>query len=181
MSNSLPHPFDDQRYMGTVTQVGPSSVRANLPLAGSTGSRLHHGHRIAGGEVGEFVVIECDELALFGRVLDVRLPEKERLTVEPSLGAREELHPVGTIQLLATLDLSRKTITPGIGRHPRLGSRVYSAHPRTVRWMISDAARKNTAETSVSLDVACLTDDPSVSISPNGNGIIKPRAVRIAF
>ncbi len=165
MSESLPHPFDNQRYMGTVTQVGPSSVRANLPLAGSTGSRLHHGHRIAGGEVGEFVVIECDELAIFGRVLDVRLPEKERLTVEPSLGAREELHPVGTIQLLATLDLSRKTITPGIGRHPRLGSRVYSAHPRTVRWMISDAARKNTAETSVSLDVACLTDDPSVSIS----------------
>jgi len=165
MSDSLPHPFDDQRYMGTVTQVGPSSVRANFPLAGSQGSRLHHGHRIPGGEVGEFVVVECDELALFGRVLDVRLPEKERLTVEPSLGKPGDLHPVGMIQLLATLDLSRMSITPGLGRHPRLGSRVYSAHPRTVRWMISEAARKKNAKSSVSLDVACLTDDPSVSIS----------------
>ena len=90
MQDPLPHPFDDHRYMGTVTQVGPSSVRANLPKAGNSGSRLHHGNRVAGGE---FVVIECDELAIFGRVLEVRLPEKERLTVEPSLGAKDDLHP----------------------------------------------------------------------------------------
>ena len=79
----LPHPFESQRCIGTVTQVGPNSVRANLPRAGENGSRLHHGLRVGGGEVGEFVVIECDELAVFGRVLDVRLPERERLTVEP--------------------------------------------------------------------------------------------------
>ena len=165
MFESLPHPFDDHRYMGTVTQVGPSSVRANLPKAGDSGSRLHHGHRIAAGEVREFVVIECDELAIFGRVLDVRLPEKERLTVEPALGGKDGVHPVGTIQLLATIDLSRQDSLPGISRYPRIGSRIYSAHPLLVRWLITDSGKVNKNPHSVSLSIACLTDDHSVSLA----------------
>ncbi len=165
MQDSLPHPFDDHRYMGTVTQVGPNSVRANLPKAGDSGSRLHHGNRVAGGEVGEFVVIECDELAVFGRVLEVRLPERERLTVEPSLGAKDALHPVGVIQLLASVDLPRRNALPGIIRYPRLGSRVYSAHPLFVRWLITDAGRVKNLSHSVMLSIACLTDDHSVSLA----------------
>lgn len=164
MPDSLPHPFDDHRYMGTVTQVGPSSVRANLPKAGDSGSRLHHGNRVAGGEVGEFVVIECDELAVFGRVLEVRLPERERLTVEPSLGKKDDLHPVGVIQLLASIDLPRRKALPGISRYPRLGSRIYSAHPLLVRWLITDSGKEANRPHSVKLSIACLTDDHSVSL-----------------
>lgn len=165
MSDFLPNPFDDHRYMGTVTQVGPSSIRANLPSAGESGSRLHHGNRIAGGEVGEFVFVECDELAIFGRVLEIRLPERERLSVEPTLGKSAELHPVGTVQLLATINLAQKTVLSGISRHPRLGSRLYSAHPQLVRWLITDAGRDAQNPHAVSLSVACLTDDHSVSLS----------------
>lgn len=164
MSDFLPNPFDDHRYMGTVTQVGPSSIRANLPSAGESGSRLHHGNRIAGGEVGEFVFVECDELAIFGRVLEIRLPERERLSVEPTLGKSAELHPVGTVQLLATVDLAQKTVLSGISRHPRLGSRLYSAHPQLVRWLITDAGRDAQNPHAVSLSIACLTDDHSVSL-----------------
>lgn len=165
MPESLPHPFDDHRYMGTVTQVGPSSVRANLPKAGNTGSSLHYGNRVAGGEVGEFVLIECDELAVFGRVLEIRLPERERLTVEPSLGAKDDLHPVGNIQLLATIDLSRQTALPGISRYPRLGSRLYSAHPMLVRWLITDSGKNGQQPHSVTLSIASLTDDTSVPLA----------------
>ena len=162
--NELPHPFEDQRCIGTVTQVGPNSVRANLPRAGENGSRLHHGLRVGGGEVGEFVVVECDELAVFGRVLDVRLPERERLTVEPSLGSQNELHPVGTIQLLATIDLSEMKAVSGIGRYPRLGGRIYSAHPELVRWLLADSGRTKDNPHVLNLSFACLTDDHSVTL-----------------
>ena len=165
MENKLPHPFDDQRYMGTVTQTGPSSVRANLPKAGGSSGKLHHGIRVAGGEVGEFVVIECNELAIFGRVIEIWLPERERLTVEPSLGTPDELHPVGSIQLLATIDTTQSKALPGISQHPRLGSRIYSAHPDLVRWLITDSGKTAQGKHSVELDIACLTDDHSVSLS----------------
>lgn len=109
MTTTVPsYPFDDERYMGTIAQVGPSSARANLPLAGKSGGMIHHGHRVGAGEVGEFVVIECDELAVFGRLLDIHVPERERLSVEPDFGQEAEIHPVGVIQLLATVSLALK-------------------------------------------------------------------------
>lgn len=162
-----PYPFENERYIGTVTQVGPSSVRANLPLAGRSGNKLHHGHRVAGGEVGEFVLIACDELALFGRVLEVRLPERERLSVEPDLGDQPELHPVGAIQLLATVDISSHSIQPGLSRYPRLGSRIYSAHPDFVRWLASARYQENRHD-EVVIDLASLPDaaDIGISLSP---------------
>ncbi len=164
---SPPYPFENERYIGTVTQAGPSSVRANLPLAGRSGNKLHHGHRVAGGEVGEFVLIACDELALFGRVLEVRLPERERLSVEPELGDSPELHPVGTIQLLATVDVSNQSIQPGLSRYPRLGSQIYSAHPEFVRWLASARYDLDMGE-KVSIELAALphATDAAISLSP---------------
>lgn len=159
-----PYPFDNERQMGTVSHVSPSSVRANLPLAGKAGGKLHHGYRVGGGEVGEFVLIECDELALLGRILEVRLPEKERLSVEDDLGKQPELHPVGTIQLLATLDISRRRVHSGVFRYPRLGSRVYSAHPDYVRWIASESHHQETHE-EVKLAMGALPDASNALVS----------------
>lgn len=169
MSNGLPvYPFDSHRHMGTVAQVEATSARINLPLAGGATGQSHHGYRVPAGEVGEFVVIECDDVAIFGRILEVRLPEKERLAVEPELGSTREVHPVGRTQLLATLSLVDGAVLPGIARYPRLGSRVFSAHPDIVRWIIEQAARHRHGKVAVTFDIAALPDasDAGVSISP---------------
>ena len=162
-----PYPFDSERQMGTVSHVSPSSVRANLPLAGKAGGKLHHGNRVGGGEVGEFVLIECDELALLGRILEVRLPERERLTVEDEFGEQPELHPVGIIQLLATLDISRRSVKSGVFRYPRLGSRIFAAHPDYVRWIASEGNRQQ-ANQEVQFVMGALPDASNalVSMSP---------------
>lgn len=159
-----PYPFDAERHVGTISNVSPSSVRANLPLAGKAGGKLHHGIRVGGGEVGEFVLIECDELALLGRILEVRLPEKERLSVEEELGKQPEIHPVGTIQLLATLDISRRSVQSGVSRYPRLGSRVYSAHPDYVRWIASEGNRLHSGE-DVCFEMGSLPDASNAMVS----------------
>lgn len=169
MTEGLPvYPFDDCRYMGTLSQVEPSAARINLPLAGEPVGHLHHGHRVPAGEVGEFVVIECDDVAIFGRVLEVRLPERERLSVEPELGHEREVHPVGRVQLLATLTLAGGGVLPGITRYPRLRSRVFSAHPEIVRWIVEQSARRLQEEYTVAFGIATLPDasDATVSISP---------------
>ena len=167
MTNRPPYPFDSERRMGTVSHVSPSSVRANLPLAGKAGGRLHHGNRVGGGEVGEFVLIECDELALLGRILEVRLPERERLSVEDGFGHQPELHPVGMVQLLATLDISRRSVKSGVARYPRLGSRIFAAHPDYVRWIASEGNRQESNE-DVNLVMGALPDASNalVSMSP---------------
>ncbi|MBU0717056.1 MAG: ATP-binding protein, partial [Planctomycetes bacterium] len=152
------YPFDPQRSVGTVSQVGPSSAKVNLPQAGQATGRLHHGHRIGGGEVGEFVVVECDEVAIFGRIVEVRLPERERLGVETELGRDRDVHPLGTVQFLASIDLASGDVLPGVSRHPRLGNRVYAAHPDLARWLIERTWRMRHDKAGVTLNMATLPD-----------------------
>src|SRR5260370_31330599 len=104
MTPGLPvYPFDQDRYIGTVTEIGPATAKVNLPKAAAPDGRWLHGFRVGAGEVGEFVFIECGESCVFGRLIYVKLPERERLTVEAELGVVTEAHPLGTVQMLATV------------------------------------------------------------------------------
>ncbi len=103
--SSLPlYPFDPQRCIGSVLEVTPNSAKVNLPKAASPEGESLFGHRVGAGEVGEFVFIEREPLALLGRIVSIRLPEKERLTVEPELGKTHTAHPLGMVQLLASVN-----------------------------------------------------------------------------
>lgn len=157
MSSSLPvTPFDSGRLIGSVCEAGPSYVKANLPKAAKDSPSLRFGERMAGGQVGEFVFIECAAFAVFGRITGVKLPERDRLAVEVELGKAHEAHPVGSIQLLATLDLDSGRVICGIAEHPRLGSFVYSAPPALVSHVAERFGSKADAEALVKLHIGSL-------------------------
>ena len=126
-------PFDESRYIGTVCFVRPSTVDINLPKAASASSSHFAGFPIHAGQVGEFVVIESDEHAVLGRIVEVRLPERERLTVEPTAASEGDVNPVGTVQLLTSIDLASGITLKGIPAHPRISQHVFSAHPLLVK------------------------------------------------
>lgn len=169
MSEGLPsYPFDPQRCIGTVCEVGPNYAKVNLPNAAKPEGQWLHGNRLDAGQVGEFVVVECGELAVFGRLITVKLPEKERLSVEPELGSLREAHPVGTIQLLTTITLRDGGVMGGIPQYPRLGSRVYSAHPQLMKWLAEASGRRSSGPSPLVLNMATLpaSTETSVSFTP---------------
>jgi uncharacterized protein len=169
MNEALPvYPFDPQRCVGTISEVGPSTAKANLPIAASPEGQWLHGNRLGAGEVGEFVIVECRDVGIFGRIISVRLPERERLSVEPALGSHREAHPLGTIQLLTTIILKTGQMVGGISQYPRLGSKVYAAHPLLVKWMAEATQRTEAHPTPLVLDLASLpsADNTLVSITP---------------
>jgi hypothetical protein len=127
MSAPTPSIFDTALLVGTVASVSASRVRINLRNEKQAGGALVNGVRYGMGEVGEFVVVEAEGAALFGRVLETRLPEKERLSVEPQIGKSHEIHPIGEVQLLATISVTDLSIKAGVSTYPRLGARVFCA------------------------------------------------------
>lgn len=166
MSEGLPsYPFDPQRCIGTVCEVGPNYAKVNLPNAAKPEGQWLHGNRLDAGQVGEFVVVECGELAVFGRLITVKLPEKERLSVEPELGSLREAHPVGTIQLLTTITLRDGGVMGGIPQYPRLGSRVYSAHPQLMKWLAEASGRRSSGPSPLVLNMATLPASAETSVS----------------
>jgi uncharacterized protein len=162
------YPFDPQRAIGTVSEVGPNAVKANLRQAALPEGRLHYGFRLGAGEVGEFVFVECGSAAIFGRIVSVRLPERERLSVEPELGVAREAHPLGVIQLLTTVDVASGSVTGGIGTYPRLGARVYGAHPTLIKWIAESSQGTPSDPEPVALSLARIPSatDTSVEITP---------------
>ena len=169
MSDALPvYPFDPQRCVGTISEVGPSTAKANLPNAASPEGQWLHGHRLGAGEVSEFVIVECRDVGIFGRIISVRLPERERLSVDPELGSSREAHPLGTVQLLTTVVLKTGEVIGGISQYPRLGSKVYAAHPLLVKWMAEATQRTEQQPKPLVLELASLpsANDTLVNITP---------------
>ena len=133
------YPFEPDRLMGTVVEVGPDSIRANLPLSAADEPQLRHGERVGAGEVGEFVMVEAGELGILGRITYVRLPERDRLSVQPRMGTVDTPHPIGTVQMLCTVPVDGRAPRRGIERHPRVGARVYSLQPEMIGWIAEHA------------------------------------------
>lgn len=126
---------DPDAYIGTITVVAASWIQANMPLAATTPDKRGTGK----GAVGEFVFVDCDLVKLLGRIVEIKLPDAERLTVEPALGRTPSTNPVGKIQLLASVDVRSSKLLRGLGTHPRVGDGVYRADPTLLGELIANA------------------------------------------
>lgn len=163
--NSVPvYPFDSDRAIGTVIEVAGTTARVNLPHAAAPGSRWHYGSRMEAGRVGEFVVIEASEFAVFGRIIAVRLPERERLAVEAELGKSMEANPIGIVQLMATVNLRDGAVEPGVPAHPRLGARCFAANPKLIQWLAQHTRRSSLPANPKLLELAVLPFSPETVI-----------------
>lgn len=124
---------------------------------------MQYGERVGAGEVGEFVIVEAADVGIFGRITEVRLPERDRLSVEPRMGRSAESHPIGAIQLMTTIFLSGEKPQRGVQRFPRVGARVYSVDPILVAW-IADQAGATEGEAALLLDLALLPGSTTARI-----------------
>lgn len=156
------NPFERSRYLGTVSRVSPLGVRVNFPFATEVAPSQYAGHRVTRGQVGEFVVIESFGSAIIGRITEIQLPDRDRLSVEPERNQDDgEPNPIGVIRLLGSVDLNSSKSSRGIGDVPRVGDYVYLAHPDLIRHAIVSTQGTQTAL----VDLGHLSGAPETRIA----------------
>lgn len=172
MNPQFTYPFESSRQIGTVIEVQPSYVRINLPGAATVCGMHQYGDRLSLGEVGEFVFLDAGDRAILGRILEIRLPERDRLTVERPLEGDVRVHPVARVQMLVSLLVAdppgdEKRRLEGISSYPRLGARAFSASPKLMAW-VAECAQRATSTDTVSLALGTLpaAGDLPFSITP---------------
>lgn len=131
-------PVDPDKYIGTVTLVTASQVQANLPHASAHPER----RALARGAVGDFVFVDCERTKLLGRIIEVKIPDGERLTVEPHLGKSLTPNPIGRIQLLATLTDGDTQLSRGVNTYPKIGDGVFLAGAEILAGMIGKSTTR---------------------------------------
>lgn len=129
------NPVEAERYVGTVTYVTASYVQINLP-----NSVLGHEKReISLGSVGDFVFIDCERSYVLGRIVETKLPDNERLTVEPKVGNHFPVNPIGRVQLLAAVEQKSNRLKRGVVQFPKIGDGVYIADSQVLAALIQNA------------------------------------------
>ncbi|MBJ6750978.1 ATP-binding protein [Geomonas anaerohicana] len=126
--NSFPHGLlRHELFIGILSSINAYAVRVNLTEAGNPSGSHFSGGRYGKGEVGEFVLIEGQQTLLLGRIVEVRLPEHERRTINQDHSSLPVLDAIGQIQLLGSVAMDDLKVTAGVESYPRLGDRVYAA------------------------------------------------------
>lgn len=160
--------LDPNRHVGVISSVFPSRAFVNLGDSTARSGTSLYGHPLGTGQVGEFVLIDCDAVVVVGRVSAVKLIERDRLAINPSLGNEMLVDPVGEVDMLATLDRQSGRVFPGIATRPRLGAHVYSPAPDLMSALVADSASGvvNNEIAKLSLGVVTSLQDASVSVMP---------------
>lgn len=159
--------LDPNRHIGVVSAMFPARAFVNLGDETAKSGTSLYGHPLGTGQVGEFVLIDCDSLVVVGRVSAVRLIERDRLVINPSLGGERLVDPIGEVDLLATLERENGRIYPGIAARPRLGAHVYSPAPGLMSALVADAV-PGAGDGSAKLRIGVVTSlqDATVAITP---------------
>ncbi|MFQ0814563.1 hypothetical protein AVM02_13140 [Brucella anthropi] len=130
-------PVDPDQYIGTVIFDSASQVHANLPLASTHPER----RPLARGAVGDFVFVDCERIKILERITEVRIPDGERLSVEPRLGATLSPNPIGRIQLLASVANGDTGLARGVNTYPKIGDGIFLASAEVLANMINNATK----------------------------------------
>jgi hypothetical protein len=113
--------------LGVVSSISAFTVKVNLSHAGDMSASYINGHRYGRGEVGEVILIECQQKIILGRILEVVLPDRERTDILPDFGGSKSIDAIGYIKLLGSVSIDSLQVEAGVGSYPRLGDRVFSA------------------------------------------------------
>lgn len=153
------HPFIPERLAGTVIGVQGADATVSLPWAGLAPVSLF-GQPVLRGEVGEFLLIACGPVAIFGRLTSLEAPRTKRPEASTTPDAQTATDVFGNVQLLGTLRLDGG-FKRGVERHPRVGDLVYAADVDAIRAVLSSGVDSD----GICLSIGRLRGGQSVEVS----------------
>ena len=157
-------------FIGAVSYVNAQNIRINLSEAGNPSGSHFSGGRYGRGEVGEFVIIEGQQVHLLGRVIEVRLPEKDRRTIQKDYEGNPALDAIGNIVILGSIAIDDLQVSAGVSAYPRLGDRVYAAPHKFVSKipMLMEHRKDSEKDSPVLLTLGSIdvAQESTISIKP---------------
>lgn len=158
-------PFAPDLCIGTVIEVGPTIAKARISDAAPPPADWRDGSRFRAGKVGDFVTVELDDAAIFGRIIAVRLSDDA--APPPGRGASSR-QSIVTIRLLSTIAVPDGAVEVGFSRYPWLGSRVYATEAALIHWIAGASAggKRENSPLSMRLGTMAVAGEMTVRAAP---------------
>lgn len=120
------NPFNNSYFIGYINHVNPQYSKVHFPSSTLLNKYMLGGEEFNGGLIGSYVTIEGENLGFIGKISELNLPEKERLSLNERAFQSSDFHPTAKIEILLSFDYynsirAKRTLNA----FPNIGSKVY--------------------------------------------------------
>lgn len=159
------NPFEHNYFIGYINNVSPQFVHVHFPSSVLLKSFIHKGEQLNGGLVGNFVVIEGQQFGFLGKILELSLPEKERLELSEKSFNNKDFHPTGKIEILLSFNLFEpENIDKGLNSLPSIGAKVFVCSSEFIKRYFRGFGVKPEEVNPPLIELGCLTYDKSAKV-----------------
>ena len=160
------NPFEHDYFIGYINNVTPQYVQVHFPSSVLLKSYTHKGEQLNGGLVGNFVVIEGQQYGFLGKILELSLPEKERLELSEKSFNNKDFHPTGKVEIILSFDLFEpQKIDKGLNSLPSIGAKVFVCSSEFIRrYFRGLGVKKDELLYAPVIELGCLTYDKSAIV-----------------
>ncbi|MEK6521889.1 ATP-binding protein [Myroides odoratus] len=160
------NPFDHSHFIGYVNLVTPQFIKVHFPSSILMKTFTHYGEELKGGLVGNYVVIEGESYGFLGKIIELGIPEKERLELSERSFSTKEFHPIGKVEILMSFDLFNPSkIEKGLNSLPMIGSKVFICSSNFIEGYFKNFGVKNIGAPIISLGKLTHDNKTNVELS----------------
>jgi ABC-type dipeptide/oligopeptide/nickel transport system ATPase component len=159
-------PFNHTHFIGYINQVTPQFVKIHFPSSVLMKSFSFYGEQLKGGLVGNYVVIEGEQFGFLGKILELNLPEKERLELSEKSFNTKEFHPTGKIEILLSFEIFNPSkVDNGLNSLPVIGAKVFICSSEFIKnYFKGFGVKEEHKKGAPTIDFGHLTYDKSTLI-----------------
>lgn len=119
-------PFKADYFIGYVNHVSPQYIKIHFPSSTLLSKQIINGEEFYGGLIGNFITIEGENNGFIGKLTEIDLSEKERLSLNDKAFQSADFHPTAKAEILLAFDYFESAkARRSINTFPNIGAKVY--------------------------------------------------------
>jgi energy-coupling factor transporter ATP-binding protein EcfA2 len=153
-------PFNHNYFLGYVNEITPQYIKIHFPSSTLLSKFHFEGVNYAGGNVGNFVVIEGEEYGFLARITKLYLPDSERKEISEKAIEHSEsnFHPSGEAELLLSFSIFEPNkIQKTVSKFPCIGAKVYSCSDEQIGKYVQEFGKKEIDNDNIYATLGKLT------------------------
>lgn len=161
------NPFNPNHFIGYINHVNPQYVRVHFPSSVLLNKYIFSGEEFNGGLIGNFVTIEGENYGFIGKIAELDLPEKERLSLSERAFQSSDFHPTAKVEILLCFDYFKcEKAQRNFNSFPNIGAKVYVCAKKFIeRYVSSFGSKSDNDELFIELGKLTSNKNTAVNIS----------------
>jgi len=168
---TIMNPFNHNYFLGYINEVTPQYVKIHFPSSNLLDTFCYKGVFYAGGNVGNFVVVEGEEYGFLARIIEINLPDSEKKEISEKAIQYDNttFHPSGKAELLLSFSVFEPQKTQKtVSKYPAIGAKVYACSDEQIEIYVKEFGKKENEADNVYAEIGKLTsNDAKCNVSLN--------------